>query len=254
MCTLTIIPARDGLGRTVGYRAVTSRDELRSRPEAVVPSIAPGTEIPACWPTDPLAGGTWIAASASGLALCLLNVNLGDAEPTTQAPRTRGELIPRLIDLPSAEDVSAELRSMALNHYRPFRLVTMTRDGITDARWDRCRLLETTRELEPTCFVSSGLGDHMVEPRLMLFETLFRHSGPGSRQTSEMQDSFHRHVWNRHEHISVMMNRDDARTSSITTVDVGWESPGAAPTVDMTFSDDAGTSLLSLSGLMTPAC
>ena len=249
MCTLTIIPLTDAIGRATGYRAMMSRDELRTRPPALIPAERRAGRIRAIWPTDTLAGGTWFAASERGLTLGLLNVNLGDHEPATVAPRTRGELIPQLIDRSTVIDVLMELRSMPLDRYRPFRLVAIGREGVVDARWDRGRLVETRRSLSASCFVSSGLGDHMVEPRLMLFESMFCGAAP----TPLLQEAFHRHVWPKHEHLSVMLSRDDARTTSVTLAEVAWRDAGA-PAVTMTHRDDDGETHTRLEHLEAATC
>ena len=248
MCTLTIIPTIDDRGRPNGYRAIMSRDEVRSRPPARRPEIRPLDPHRAIWPTDSEAGGTWVGASESGLALALLNVNLGRHEPPSSGVRTRGELIPKLIEEPSVASVASELRKMPLDRYRPFRLVAMSREGVIDARWDRRLLVETVRRLEPACFVSSGLGDHFVEPRLMLFESMVR----GVYPSRSVQDAYHRHVWSGHEHVSVMMSRENARTTSVTTVEMQWHTDDR-PTVTMVHQDDDGASQHALDELAVPA-
>ena len=250
MCTCTVIPLSDSIGRLTGFRLVTSRDEQRTRKPAERPSIVSSRGAAACWPTDADAGGTWVSATEHGVVLCLLNVNLLDAEPPSTGTRTRGEIIPKLTGLLTLDDVATGLRTMDLHRYRPFRLVAATREGLVDFRWDRQRLIETRRPLEPACFVSSGLGDHMVEPRLMLFETMFRSSLTDQRHTGKMQDSYHQHVWPQHEHLSVMMSREEARTTCITTVEATWER-GGDPAVRMHFSDDDGEHRLSLHDLAT---
>jgi hypothetical protein len=221
-----------------------SRDELRSRPEAERPAYRDTDRGRALWPRDPHGGGTWVAAADSGLTLALLNVNLGPHEPPNPAPRTRGELIPRLIEEHSIAGVAGALREMPLDRYRPFRLVAISSEGVIDARWDRRLLVETARRLEPACFVSSGLGDHFVEPRLMLFESMVRGVWP----TPSVQDAFHRHVWPGHEDVSVMMSRKNARTTSVTTVDVAPE--GERASVTMIHRDDQGESSHELRALV----
>jgi len=236
MCTLSIIPTLHERGRPRGYRAVMSRDELRSRPLAERPEERLTERVRALWPRDPHRGGTWVASAESGLTLVVLNVNLGAHEPPNPAPRTRGELIPRLIGEGSLAGVAGALRALSLDRYRPFRLVAASGEGVLDARWDRRLLVETARRLEPACFVSSGLGDHFAEPRLMLFESMVRGVWP----SPSVQDAFHRHVWPGYEHVSVMMSRESARTTSVTTIDVTLREDGAS--VTMIHRDDHGES------------
>jgi len=246
MCTLSVIPTTDRLGRTCGYRAVMSRDETRDRSPARHPEARDLDSAQGVWPTDADAGGTWFAASERGLTLALLNVNLGPHEPPNRGVRTRGEIIPSLIDRQKASEAATELRNMNLERYRPFRLVAISRRAVIDCRWDRMRLVERRRRLSPACFVSSGLGDHIVSPRLMLFDSTFS----GVSGTAKMQDAFHQHVWPGHEAISVMMSRDDARTTSVTTVEMRWEEDADGPAGAMTHRDDAGSSEIEIGGLV----
>ena len=80
----------------------------------------------------------------------------------------------------------------------------------------------------PACFVSSGLGDRRVAPRLGLFNALVRPVVTGEiAAVREAQDAFHRHTWKSRRNISVMMTRKDARTVSVTTVEVAPGGEGA---------------------------
>jgi len=247
MCTLTVIPISDSAGRPSGYRAVMNRDEVRSRSVAHAP--AHKADGGACWPTDPDGGGTWFGTTAHGLTIGVLNVNLREHEPACVAPRTRGELIPTVSTNPDAQTAASALRSLDLERYRPFRMVAIDRGAVIDLRWDRHRLIETARPMGPACFVSSGLGDHRVEPRLMLFDSIF-----SSRSaTPELQDEYHSHVWPHHEDISVMMSREAARTTSVTTVEMLFGRDGAA-TATMRHSDDNGEAdPVELGGLVAAA-
>jgi hypothetical protein len=70
----------------------------------------------------------------------------------------------------------------------------------------------------PQMFTSSGLGDHLVEGvRRELFDDLF---GRPPETWHDAQDAFHRHRWAGREHLSVNMCRADARTVSLSTIDI----------------------------------
>jgi len=71
----------------------------------------------------------------------------------------------------------------------------------------------------PGVWVSSGLGDDRVGPRLGLFERVVGNSA----LDPEAQDAFHRHRWGDRPEISVLMERAEARTVSITTVEVAGD-------------------------------
>jgi hypothetical protein len=171
-------------------------------------------------------GGTWIAASDRGLCLCLLNLNLDPAPELPRRGRSRGLVIPELIDSADPRVALNRLSGLDLGRFAPFRLVAIGSDrGIGEARWDRDDLSVTWHSGAPICFASSGLGDDLVLPRLDLFEEMVVASGAAPGR----QDAFHRHRWPGRPEISVLMSREDARTVSLTTLEVDREGSGATP-------------------------
>lgn len=241
MCTVTLIPIHRAHG--VGFRMVFSRDEQRERPDASAPAwrrLADGTR--AIWPTDPKSGGTWIAGSESGMVLCTLNANIESATvmPPPALLSSRGELVPALVALRGVDSVASVLAGMELNRFAPFRLLAIepvpAESGIDAGRrallasWDRQALRVVEVGTGPLCLASSGLGDSKVLPRLALFRDLVMRAGG----TSAAQDRFHRHAWPAMPEISVLMARSDARTVSITTVEVTPQA-GTGWNVDMAY-------------------
>lgn len=222
MCTVTVIQLADG-----GYRLVTSRDESPDRPRATPPRWRDRVagDARAIWPIDGLAGGTWVAAGEHGLALTLLNGNLRDPGPRPSEDRrlSRGGIIPRLIGLADAGKATEALGRLELERFEPFRLVAMDAGAgtgesvrIIESLWDGRSLSTVALGAGPACFASSGLGDWLAQPRLPLFEELVVDAGP----TPAAQDEFHEHRWPDRPEISVLMERGDARTVSITRVHV----------------------------------
>lgn len=229
MCTLSIIrwqPER-GLGAARhGVRIVVNRDESHDRPQAVSPRWRTveregADSVRAVWPTDPQAGGTWIAANEHGLTLCLLNRN---PEPPARLPArltSRGAIIPRLIDSRDEVEAVAKVEDLDLESFAPFRLVAAWlepdgRIGVRAVTWERTALIRGEPTHEPICFASSGLGDSRVLERMDLFREMVVEEG----STPEAQDRFHAHVWPARRHLSVMMYRADARTVAVTSVEM----------------------------------
>jgi hypothetical protein len=236
MCTLTIIPLPGG------YRLATNRDEKRSRPRAEGPASHSIGATRALWPTDTLAGGSWVAVADSGLTLSIQNVN---PTPPVQLPPalvSRGVIIPKVVCAGSAEAAIVRLKRMTLDAHAPFRLVAVDEREIVEARWDRSRLEIARRPLEPACFVTSGLGDALAAPRVGLWELFLTEHGP----TAAMQDEYHRHYWPDRPEISVMMSREAARTVSTTSVEVTRH--GGAIRARMAHRDDGGVRRLQLEG------
>jgi hypothetical protein len=227
MCTLSII-SPSGCGPQ-GLRVVFSRDEERDRPAALAPrwrtlDRARLGVTRAIWPTDPRGGGTWIAAADSGLVLCLLNLNLEPRPMLPPALLSRGQIIPRLIEADGAAASIAALEQLDLDRFAPFRLVAIDAgsESMLIASWDRTQLTLSQRVKTPACLVSSGLGDSKVQGRHDVFDEMVVQGG----LTPDAQDRFHRHIWADHPELSVLMSRPDARTVSITTVEVGAPTNG----------------------------
>jgi hypothetical protein len=215
MCTVTVVPARGAI------RLACNRDELRSRPAALPPRIERFGPRRAVLPVDTTSGGTWVAVNDAGLALALLNVNSrkGPSERPA-APRSRGTIIPALLHADTP--LSAALSALALDpaEYAPFRLVLVNRCEGVEMHSDgtRMRLIRRIGLTHPQFFTSSGLGDQAVDvPRRQLFGEFF--DWPGDRPAQ--QDAFHRHRWPDRPHLSVCMERQDARTVSHAVVSLG---------------------------------
>ena len=86
MCTVSAAHSSDGKS----MRLVINRDERRNRMSARPPAMFDCDGVPAAWPVDLQAGGTWAAITAHGLALCRAQyvVDLGGAGDTEQ-PESR---------------------------------------------------------------------------------------------------------------------------------------------------------------------
>ncbi len=231
MCTVSILPT------DTGFEVLHSRDELRSRSAEIEPSWrALPNGLSASWPTDPDAGGTWVAVREDGFFLGLLNLNLSESQLAELAPntpnatRSRGLVIPALIESTTLAVAIESLKAMDLLGMKPFRLILAAiEDGqsrYSVARFDGVQLTIVT-ELGaikvPECWASSGLGDALVQCRLPVFEQMVVDD-----PTPENQRAFHWHQWADRPQFSVMMSRADARTSSVTTIVV---EPGKQPTV-----------------------
>lgn len=220
MCTLSIIPTPRG------YRVACNRDESRGRPEAAPPRWRT-LDAPRCravWPTDTLAGGTWIGAAAHGLTLALLNASPGDApagEPGRATLLSRGLVIPAVISQPDAPSAARALERLALDRFAPFRLIAIDAGAprapgsVIECRWDRRAVTVRHHPAAAACFASSGLGDELVQCRVALFHAMVSATDP----TPEAQDLFHAHRWDDRPEVSVLMSRDEARTVSVTVVE-----------------------------------
>lgn len=246
MCTLSVIPllegsggrpnggGRDPLVRSSGFRVAMNRDELLTRPVAGPPGeheVSGG--VRAAWPRDEPSGGSWIAANEFGAVAAILNVNDSSSDDDGTAPRSRGLLLPPLMAHSSAVEMVEAVREEELSDYRPFRIVCVDGEVIAEGRWDGRTYDLSGRPLQAFCRVSSGLGDRYVEPRLDLWSRMLSQRGTDR----EVQNEFHAHRWSDRPHVSVLMDRPDARTVSTTYATV------LPDRVEMRYRDDDGMTM-----------
>jgi hypothetical protein len=216
MCTLTVVPLSGGR-----VRLAFNRDEQRTRAPGLPPERRRYGVREAVLPTDPVSGGTWLAVNDAGLALAVLNANPKDAGRELARRRSRGELVPSLLECATPAAALGELeRTVRYSDFAPFRLV-MVGCGIgADVLWDGRQPMVMNRLVgsTPLLFTSSGLGDHVVEGvRRELFDELF--AGPADGWEAA-QDAFHLRRWPDRPHLSVNMERTDARTVSHAVIEL----------------------------------
>lgn len=220
MCTVTIIPRLDPQSARAGFRLGCNRDELRTRPPATHPRTHRIGQRDVLMPVDPQSCGTWIAVNDAGLVATLLNVNARDyRDADHDAPRSRGLVVPALMHAADSGAALDALKQLRPADYSPFRLVIADNEHTAEVVGDGESFDVRRHALSdaPLMWTSSGLGDHLVEqPRRELFEKWF---GDDPSKWAELQDAFHRHFWPDRPHLSVCMNRPDARTVSYSVVE-----------------------------------
>ena len=216
MCTVSVVAHRTGV------RLICNRDELRTRPEAIIPKECRVGSGRALFPRDPLGGGTWIGVNQSGLIATLLNRSDGDARSSDTQLTTRGAIVPQLLESQSIDRALAQAIALPSNRFSPFRIVLVQGHvmwTVTGGGGHRA-VVRGGRLSAPRVVSSSALGDGLVEgPRRRLFDQLLARY-PG--RPLKAQAMFHRHQWRRRLAISVLMSRQDARTVSRTEVDVNF--------------------------------
>lgn len=212
MCTVTVIPSFEG------WRLVCNRDEQRTRAVATPPSLHAIGRRRVVMPVDPPSGGTWIAINDAGVAMVLVNLN--ETAPLGSGVRatSRGLVIPSLAGVASLDELRDRVEVFDTMPFSPFRLVALDRERCVAWRSTagRMQAIAESPIAAPLFFTSSGLGDALVEgPRRALFvERLFTRASPSE------QDAFHAHAWSDRPHLSVCMAREDARTVSVTTLEL----------------------------------
>lgn len=198
------------------WRVVFNRDERRARAAGRPPVLAEYDGVPATFPVDPMGGGTWLAATGAGLVFAVLN------EPDTRAradgdqPLSRGRVIPALLPATSCGEVESRLRRYDVGRHRPFRLLVASDDEVLEAASTPHGLHVSRRRASPRLIrtSSSVAPEDTARRRMTLFDRLVPEASMAA------QDRFHAHQWRRAPGASVLMARPDARTVSISVVDV----------------------------------
>jgi hypothetical protein len=176
-------------------------------------------------PIDPAGGGTWIAASDAPLAFVLMNVYAWPIGGAAPLPRkipavSRGRIIPHVAEAAGLDEALARARSLDLAQFNPFRLVIVDLRHRAEVEWsdEQCKVAPPAPIDGPWFRTSSGLGDEMVAaPRRRLFAESFA----SAADWPAAQDAFHRHEWPDRGPASVWMTRPEARTVSLTVVELG---------------------------------
>ncbi|MEY4119058.1 MAG: hypothetical protein RLZZ116_2386 [Planctomycetota bacterium] len=212
MCTLSIIVT--ALGEfTLGF----NRDEKPRRDEGA--PTTRGARRSYIAPIDLASGGTWIAVNDAGIAFALLNRSeprVGDAA----AGLSRGRIVPSVAECGDFAEIERELRAIASAFSRGFVFVATDGHSVLEGVGTGGRVEIAVSPLHrPFMRASSGLGDHLVQPpRAELFEA--RVAAAEAVSLPEAQRDFHAHCWGDRRHLSVLMDRGEARTVSQTFVRV----------------------------------
>lgn len=198
------------------WRVVFNRDERRARQPGLPPVARDYDGVRAIHPIDPDGAGTWLAATSAGLVFALLNETQALSRRGATPVISRGLVIPSLLSARSLDDVESRLAKYSADRHRPFRLLAVSDQAVVEmvhagagssvTRHDAStRLIRTSSSVEPA---------DTQKRRTALFEHLVPVPSVAA------QDRFHAHRWPQAPGVSVLMTRPDARTVSVTVVDV----------------------------------
>lgn len=218
MCTVSIVRAPwsdEPCEAGPLWRVMCNRDERRDRPPAAPPFAAGCAWHRAMHPLDPEGRGTWIAATSAGLVFALLN-EIGPPGATgRERLLSRGLVIPVLASARTLEEVACRLARLSPGRYRPFRLLVASDDGLVEAVSGPSMAIDLRAPAPTAARTSSSQEPSEIRRRRM---ALFDEIVP--RPSLTAQARFHEHRWPDAPGASVCMSRPEARTVSITTVDV----------------------------------
>ncbi len=151
MCTLTFVPQSDNIIIS------SNRDEHISRGNSLFPVHSKTKSGKVYFPQDPMAGGTWIAVSASGKISVLLN---GAFEKHKHRPPYRLSRGIILLDTFAFGDLLEFEKNYDLNQIEPFTLVQFHTEAkkIYELRWDgQSKYIKTLDFTTPHIWSSSTL-------------------------------------------------------------------------------------------------
>lgn len=209
MCTLSFITRRQG------YLVGMNRDERRTRQLAILPQATGAGTLEAVYPRED-GGGTWIAANALGIAFALLNRN---SNPGSGAKlRTRGEVIPALLESANMREAAAIIQRMDLRGMFPFRMIGFfpREASLAQWNWDSRRIELFKLPWQARHWFSSGISDELArEVRGLTCSNAWRHPNAGSDEWLRQLHSSHVPA---RGSFSVCMHRPDAATVSYTEI------------------------------------
>lgn len=158
MCTLTVVARSDA------YLMAMNRDEKIARGTGFPPEIHEFEDAKAIYPNDG-DGGTWIAANEYGIGLAVLNWNDTNPRCAASRKRSRGQVIPALVDSRSLWDLQAVFSVSNFAGMLPFRMVGVfpSEREIWEWRWDSTQLEFQVHEWMSRHWFSSSLSDDQAE-------------------------------------------------------------------------------------------
>jgi transport and Golgi organization protein 2 len=212
MCTLTVVTDNDE------YIMAMNRDEKIARGAGLSPEMHEFDVTRAIYPGDGN-GGTWLATNEYGITFALLNWNdIALRHRAFEKTRSRGRVIPALIDSRSLSDLHEVFGASNFAGMLPFRLVAVFpfEQELWEWRWDTAELECLVHEWESRHWFSSSLSDEQAERMRGAACRMARHeSDAGSvRWLRRLQAS---HAGGPGP-FSLCVHREDVRTLSYTEV------------------------------------
>ncbi len=209
MCTVTYVPQAAGT-----FILTSNRDESPGRsPGHLSREQLSGRTL--IFPREPLAGGTWIAASDEGRTICLLNGAFELHERRLPYRKSRGLMVLDFWSYPRAADF---FKRYDLDRMEPFTLVVIDRNQVWDFRWDgREKHLAALDPQQPHLWSSPTLyGQEARTKRQKWFEDWQQQTfRPGLPDILH----FHRHAGEGDPWNDIVMDRNGVvKTVSITNI------------------------------------
>lgn len=193
-----------------------NRDERRTRARGRPPRVTRTDAGEFLAPVDGDFGGTWIGVNRHGLAAAILNRYEDTAADSPPGRVSRGLLLRRVLleaDRPGA--VVRLVRAARLADFLPFTLVTVSAgSAVTMIDWNG-RALRVTSTRTPGVIRTSSGSDQVAADQAR------RAAARGLGTTPAALRRLHRSHLPVRGPLSACMHRPEARTQSLTEIDVG---------------------------------
>jgi hypothetical protein len=211
MCTVTFLPLNKG------YIITSNRDESPLRAAALRPELYTVHSVPAYFPKDPKAGGTWIAASEHH-TLCLLNgaFKRHISEPPYRL--SRGLMLLDFFKYNSAKDFASQYDFKGIENFTLLIIDHSDALALTELRWDGTQLSISEKDVSKSHIWSSSTlyTDEVIRERMSWFD-VWQKDNKEYKQESIVH--FHRFGGKGDRSNDIVMNREDkVKTVSITSV------------------------------------
>ncbi len=128
MCTVTYLPTSNKQ-----YILTSNRDEWPGRPTSAPIKHEGPNGLTLLYPTDGMAGGSWIAISSNGATACLLNGAYERHERNPPYRRSRGLV---LVDAFAYDSFAEFVMEYNFNDIEPFTLLFIDDGAVHELRWD----------------------------------------------------------------------------------------------------------------------
>ncbi len=227
MCTIS------WLFSSSGYHVFFNRDEQKTRPLAIPPSIRMENETQTIMPIDPKGNGTWCAVNEYGFTFALLNFYQG------RLPKgrlnSRGKLVKACAGFDSIDNAISYLNSQNHAKIAPYSLLCFSpsnhgessalsslKAGVRMIRWDGKILTDTGIETgqEGPLMSSSVNYEQVFASRLTVYREIITSKSDSENLVSDFLRLHASHSPERSAH-SICMHRDEAHTVSFSHIEVG---------------------------------
>ncbi len=209
MCTVSYLPTPEG-----GFILTSNRDEAPKRSAAGLYQDQSGDKT-LLFPRDPLAQGTWIAASDAQQLVCVLNGAFVKHQHRPPYRLSRGIMALRFFDYPNAQ---AFFETFDFSGIEPFTMVIYDAGELYELRWDeqKTHVLALPAEQQHIWASCTLYPTEWQQKRQDWFQD-WQKQYPQPDQKAILD--FHRTAGEGNAEYDLVMNRQEVvRTTSITSV------------------------------------